>query len=189
MFTPHSECYVLHAACREAMVSATIHLANRDWNGLIDDFVALGFLPVGCDRCATAHLTRLALQRLALPYCGPELGECSCILQAASVALLLVLLVQQHRASLLLSDLVICEHHMSTCSLPRGLIIPVMDRVLGPYLRGGGAKAFNFQVRPSPGLLPARAPQLVNHLILLLSVIAGPYTAGMCLRVMPRTMA
>lgn len=26
-----------------------------------------------------------------------------------------------------------------------GLIIPVMDRVLGPYLRGGGAKAFNFQ--------------------------------------------
>lgn len=26
----------------------------------------------------------------------------------------------------------------------RGLIIPVMERVLGPYLRGGGAKAFNF---------------------------------------------
>ncbi|KAL4853737.1 hypothetical protein ACK3TF_005338 [Chlorella vulgaris] len=58
---------------REAMVSATIHLANRDWDALIDDFVALGFLPRGCDR---------------------------------------------------------------------GLIIPVMDRVLGPYLRGGGAKAF-----------------------------------------------
>jgi hypothetical protein len=63
-------------ADREAMVSATIHLANRDWDALIDDFVALGFLPRGCDR---------------------------------------------------------------------GLIIPVMDRVLGPYLRGGGAKAFNFQ--------------------------------------------
>ena len=24
---------------REAMVSATIHLANRDWNSLVDDFV------------------------------------------------------------------------------------------------------------------------------------------------------
>ncbi len=68
----------LPAADREAMVSATIHLGNRDWNALISDFVALGFLPVDADR---------------------------------------------------------------------GLIIPVMDRVLSPYLRGGGAKAFNFQVR------------------------------------------
>ena len=64
-------------ADREAMVSATIHLANRDWPALIDDFVALDFLPANCDR---------------------------------------------------------------------GVIIPVMDRVLGPYLRGGGAKSFNFQV-------------------------------------------
>lgn len=61
---------------REAMVSATVHLANKDWDALIDDFIALDFLPARCDR---------------------------------------------------------------------GLIIPVMDRVLGPYLRGGGAKAFNFQ--------------------------------------------
>jgi predicted unusual protein kinase regulating ubiquinone biosynthesis (AarF/ABC1/UbiB family) len=65
-------------ADREAMVSATIHLANRDWPSLIDDFVALDFLPADCDR---------------------------------------------------------------------GVIIPVMDRVLSPYLRGGGAKSFNFQVR------------------------------------------
>ena len=63
---------------REAMVSATIHLANRDWASLVDDFVALDFLPAECDR---------------------------------------------------------------------GVIIPVMDRVLSPYLAGGGAKAFNFQVR------------------------------------------
>ena len=60
------------------MVSATIHLANRDWASLVDDFVALDFLPADCDR---------------------------------------------------------------------GVIIPVMDRVLSPYLAGGGAKAFNFQVR------------------------------------------
>ena len=63
---------------REAMVSATIHLANRDWASLVDDFVALDFLPADCDR---------------------------------------------------------------------GVIIPVMDRVLSPYLSGGGAKAFNFQVK------------------------------------------
>lgn len=68
----------LPAADREAMVSTTIHLGNRDWNALVSDFVALGFLPGDADR---------------------------------------------------------------------GLIIPVMDRVLSPYLRGGGAKAFNFQVR------------------------------------------
>jgi aarF domain-containing kinase len=65
------------AADREAMVSATIHLGNRDWDGLIDDFIRLNFLPQKCNR---------------------------------------------------------------------GVIIPVMERVLGPYLRGGGAKAFNFQV-------------------------------------------
>ena len=58
------------------MVSATIHLANRDWGALVDDFVALKFLPRGCDRAR---------------------------------------------------------------------ILPVMERELGPYLRGGGAKAFNFQ--------------------------------------------
>lgn len=27
----------------------------------------------------------------------------------------------------------------------RAQIVPVMDRVLSPYLRGGGAKSFNFQ--------------------------------------------
>ena len=64
-------------ADRDAMVSATIHLGNRDWDALIDDFIALGFLPANSDR---------------------------------------------------------------------GLIIPVMDKVLSPYLRGGGAKAFNFTV-------------------------------------------
>ena len=68
----------LPASDREAMVSATIHLGNRDWNALITDFIALGFLPVNSDR---------------------------------------------------------------------GLIIPVMEKVLSPYLRGGGAKAFNFQAR------------------------------------------
>ncbi|KAL3161508.1 hypothetical protein ABBQ32_010382 [Trebouxia sp. C0010 RCD-2024] len=64
------------ASDRQAMVSATIHLANRDWNGLINDFIDLQFLPPNSDR---------------------------------------------------------------------GLIIPVMDKVLSPYLRGGGAKSLDFQ--------------------------------------------
>uniref|UniRef100_A0A383VLQ5 ABC1 atypical kinase-like domain-containing protein n=1 Tax=Tetradesmus obliquus TaxID=3088 RepID=A0A383VLQ5_TETOB len=61
---------------RAAMVSATIHLANRNWAALVDDFIDLEFLPTDANRA---------------------------------------------------------------------VIIPVMERVLGPYLRGGGAKAFNFQ--------------------------------------------
>jgi len=60
---------------RAAMVSAVIHLSNRDWPALVGDFEALGFLPVGCDR---------------------------------------------------------------------GQVTPVMERVLGPYLRGGGAKSLDF---------------------------------------------
>lgn len=54
----------------------------------------------------------------------------------------------------------------------RAVIIPVMERVLGPYLRGGGAKAFNFQV--SPALLccmdsvgcPAAQKSLFGHFAL-----------------------
>jgi hypothetical protein len=37
-------------------------------------------------------------------------------------------------------------HVVPVCLPSRAVIIPVMERVLGPYLRGGGAKAFNFQV-------------------------------------------
>jgi aarF domain-containing kinase len=32
------------------MVSAIIHLANKDYPSLVDDFIALGILPVDCDR-------------------------------------------------------------------------------------------------------------------------------------------
>lgn len=82
-------------ADREAMVSATIHLANKDWDRLIDDFIALGFLPQRCDR---------------------------------------------------------------------GLIITVMDRILSPYLRGGGAKAFkgNFQALSTDLLVRWRLVPLIE---------------------------
>lgn len=63
------------------MISAIIHLGNRDWASLVDDFVNLGFLPDDCNR---------------------------------------------------------------------GQVIPIMDRVLSPYLRGGGAKSINFQVNSKP---------------------------------------
>ena len=70
------------------MVSATIHLANRDWDALIDDFIALGFLPRACDR---------------------------------------------------------------------GRIVPVMERVLGPYLRGGGAAAYRSSFKALSADLLVRA--------------------------------
>ena len=81
-------------ADREAMVSATIHLANKDWDALCDDFAALGFLPRDADR---------------------------------------------------------------------GLIVPVMDRVLSPYLRGGGAKSINFQALSQARRLRCSAPRTRGH--------------------------
>lgn len=81
---------------REAMISATIHLGNRDWDALITDFVALGFLPADSDRRR---------------------------------------------------------------------IIPVMDTVLSPYLRGGGAKALNFQARPAA--VPAGVTLASSRTVLL----------------------
>lgn len=36
-------------------------------------------------------------------------------------------------------------------SCDRALIMPVMERVLSPYLRGGGAAAFNFQALSQVG--------------------------------------
>lgn len=47
------------------------------------------------------------------------------------------------RRSALIDDFVALGFLPAGCD--RGLIIPVMDRVLSPYLRGGGAAAFNFQ--------------------------------------------
>lgn len=50
-----------------------------------------------------------------------------------------------------ITHLLICQWCFCTgsCCCPscllRAVIVPVMERVLGPYLRGGGAKAFNFQ--------------------------------------------
>lgn len=37
---------------RAAMVSATIHLANRNWSALVDDFIDLEFLPTDANRWA-----------------------------------------------------------------------------------------------------------------------------------------
>lgn len=35
---------------RQALVRATLHLVNREYEALADDIVALGFLPQGSDR-------------------------------------------------------------------------------------------------------------------------------------------
>ncbi|KAG2430848.1 hypothetical protein HXX76_009822 [Chlamydomonas incerta] len=102
------------AADRQAMVAATIHLANRDWDALIDDFVALGFLPRNPDR---------------------------------------------------------------------PLIIPVMDRVLSPYLRGGGAAAFNFQALSQDLLaatleIPFSVPPYMSLLARSVATLEGIALAG-----------
>ena len=55
----------------------------------------------------------------------------------------------------------------------RGVIVPVMERVLGPYLRGGGAKAFNFSAL-SQVSAPAGRPltgECSNHSFSCLSAI------------------
>lgn len=52
-------------ADREAMISATIHLANRDWNGLITDFINLKFLPLNSNR----YVQALALLCTDCIYC------------------------------------------------------------------------------------------------------------------------
>ena len=63
--------------------------------------------------------------------------------------------VQRERAcacrSALIDDFIALGFLPAGCD--RALIIPVMDRVLSPYLRGGGAAAFNFQA-----LSQVRAP-------------------------------
>eukprot|EP00955_Chlamydomonas_euryale_P017467 186759-Chlamydomonas_euryale.AAC.1 len=60
------------------MVSATIHLANRDWDALIGDFVSLGFLPSDCDRVRIVPV----MERVLGPYlrgmfCRPTSTACA----------------------------------------------------------------------------------------------------------------
>jgi hypothetical protein len=43
-----ARCGLLWPACPQ--VSATIHLANRNWAALVDDFIDLEFLPTDANR-------------------------------------------------------------------------------------------------------------------------------------------
>jgi hypothetical protein len=45
----------------DTMVSALIHLANRDYPSLVDDFIALNILPADCDRQKVVPLMDKAL--------------------------------------------------------------------------------------------------------------------------------
>jgi aarF domain-containing kinase len=45
----------------DTMVSAIIHLANRDYSNLVDDFISLGILPEDCDRVKVVPLMDKAL--------------------------------------------------------------------------------------------------------------------------------
>lgn len=67
----------------DTMVSAILHLANRDYASLVNDFIALGILPQDCDRA---------------------------------------------------------------------LVVPLMDKALTPYVKGGGAKKYEDELRKTYGL-------------------------------------
>ena len=67
----------------DTMISAIIHLANRDYASLVDDFIQLEILPTDCDR---------------------------------------------------------------------SLVVPLMDKALTPYVKGGGAKKYEEELRKTYGL-------------------------------------
>ena len=68
---------------RDNMISAVIHLANKDYASLVDDFMTLKILPPDCDRAA---------------------------------------------------------------------VIPLMDKALSPYVKGGGAKKYEAEVKRLYGM-------------------------------------
>lgn len=72
----------LGQADRDQIVSAIVHLANRDYSSLVDDFVGLGILPQDCDR---------------------------------------------------------------------SLVVPLMDKALTPYVKGGGSKAYEAELKKMYG--------------------------------------
>lgn len=67
----------------DRIISAVIHLANKDYSSLIDDFIALEILPSDCDR---------------------------------------------------------------------NLVLPLMDKALSPYVKGGGAKRYEAELRKTYGM-------------------------------------
>ncbi len=119
-------CAVRYPECqlrREAMISAIIHLGNRDWASLIDDFVSLRFLPPDCNRGQIIPVRRSMLVALAM---------------ATSPA------------STRASRRRLCDHDTGRCRLTSWFRArQVMETVLSPYLRGGGARSINFQARHS----------------------------------------
>jgi len=102
------------ATDREYIVTAVIHVGTKNWEGLIDDFIKLQFLPKDCDRA---------------------------------------------------------------------VVIPVMQRVLSPYLKGGGAKAMNFSALGADLLtatleIPFSIPPYVSLLARSVVTLEGIALAG-----------
>merc|ERR1711966_99364 len=76
---------------QDYMISAVIHLANKDYASLVDDFIRLSILPVDCDRAA---------------------------------------------------------------------IIPLMDKALSPYVKGGGAKKYEEELKKMYGMEESMSSQV-----------------------------
>lgn len=99
---------------REYIVTAIVHVGTKNWEGLVDDFTKLQFLPKDCDR---------------------------------------------------------------------SLVVPAMQRVLGPYLRGGGAQAMNFTALGQDLLqatleIPFSIPPYVSLLARSVATLEGIALAG-----------
>eukprot|EP00899_Mesostigma_viride_P014434 jgi/Mesvir1/22992/Mv05685-RA.2 len=71
---------------RDRMVSAVIHLANQDFEQLVDDFIDLGFLPPDIDRVKVVPVT----QRVLGPYVYQGGGAKNINFQALSADLIAI---------------------------------------------------------------------------------------------------
>lgn len=152
---------------RAAMLSATIHLANGAWDDLITDFIALGApsfplfkFAISCMRKGCTVYWKQSLHHNMPASLGLPIAL---VCVSAATKLKLSMLDAFSRVPCCMSvqhvllragPLFVPEAYSAAAGfLPpdcdRGRIVPVMERVLKPYLRGGGARAFrgnNFQV-------------------------------------------
>ena len=88
------------------MVSSVIHLANKDYAALVDDFIDLKILPDDCNRAKARRRFH-----------------------------------HRHRR----------RHQQQSDCVCRDQVIPLMDKALSPYVKGGGAKRYEAELKQMYG--------------------------------------
>lgn len=130
------------------MVSAIIHLANKDYASLVDDFISLQILPADCNRqkvmpCATARF-RMSQSAFRMPQsallCRNPHSYSAILLPYAAIRLLSASSRLQEQANCVGPVLLSC-----ILLLPQ--VVPLMDKALSPYVKGGGAKTYESEIR------------------------------------------